>query len=57
MQDNRKFARRYDGEFKSNAVALVQSGRPIPEVARDLGVSVWSLRRWVELNNAGQAPK
>ncbi len=57
MQDNRKFARRYDREFKFNAVALVQSGRPIPEVARDLGVSIWSLRRWVELNNAGQAAK
>jgi transposase len=57
MQDNKKFARRYDREFKLNAVALVQSGRPIPEVARDLGVSIWSLRRWVELNNAGEVPK
>jgi transposase len=57
MQDNRKLARRYDREFKLNAVALVQSGRSIPEVARDLGVSIWSLRRWVKLNNAGQAPK
>jgi transposase len=37
-------------------VALVQSGRLIPEVARDLGVSIWSLRRWVELNKVGQSP-
>ena len=31
--------RRYDREFKQDAVALVQSGRTITEVARDLGVS------------------
>jgi Transposase len=43
-----KFARRYDREFKENAVALVQSGRTISEVARDLDVSHWSLNRWVK---------
>ena len=31
--------RRYDREFKNNAVALVRGGRTITEVARDLGVS------------------
>ena len=40
-----KFGRRYDRKFKENAVALVQSGRTISEVARDLGVSQWSLNR------------
>src|SRR5437899_3320696 len=40
--------RRYDREFKENAVALVRSGRTLVQVARDLGVSTWSLRRWVE---------
>ena len=35
--------RRYDREFKNNAVALVRGGRTITEVARDLGVSKWSL--------------
>jgi transposase-like protein len=57
QSDSRKFARRYDREFKRNAVALVQSGRLITEVARDLGVSIWSLRRWVELDKQGQALK
>src|ERR1051325_7065214 len=50
-----KRGRRYDAEFKENAVALVNSGRPIVEVARDLGVSIWSLRHWVARKNSGQA--
>jgi len=49
-----KFARRYDREFKKNAFSLVQSGRPISEVARDLGVSQWSLNRWVKGAEAGK---
>ena len=45
MQTNgSKFSRRYDREFKQNAVALIQSGRSITEVSRDLGVSGWSYR-------------
>jgi transposase-like protein len=40
-----KFGRRYDRKFKEKAVALVQSGRTVSEVARDLGVSQWSLNR------------
>ena len=44
---NSRFARRYDREFKENAVSLVESGRSITEVARDLGVSQWSVSRWV----------
>ena len=32
-----KFARRYDREFKESAVELIQTGRTITEVARDLG--------------------
>jgi transposase len=49
-----KFARRYDREFKHDAVALVQGGRSITEVARDLGVSHWSLTRWVKDLQRGQ---
>ena len=56
MQSNSsKFARRYDREFKDNAVALVQSGRSVTEVSRDLGVSYWSLSRWVKDAQNGQA--
>ncbi len=46
--DTSKHARRYDKQFKEDAVALVRSGREIVEVARDLGCSVWSLRAWVK---------
>ena len=46
--------RRYDREFKNNAVALVRGGRTITEVARDLGVSKWSLGRWVGSAKNGQ---
>ena len=46
--------RRYDREFKDNAVALVRSGRTISEVARDLGVSRWSLGAWSRQSQRGQ---
>ena len=52
---NNKFARRYDREFKENAVALVLKGRSQSEVSRDLGVSAWSLGEWVKKAKAGQA--
>jgi transposase len=34
-------------EFRREAVAMVRSGRPVPEVAEALGVSQQSLRNWV----------
>jgi transposase-like protein len=55
MNSSSRTGRRYDREFKSNAVALVRGGRTITEVARDLGVSKWSLGQWVQQARAGQA--
>lgn len=60
MEENHnssKFGRRYDAEFKENAVNLVVNGRTVTEVARDLGCSTWSLGRWVELRQGGQKQK
>jgi len=38
---------RYTAEFKTDALALLErTGRSLPRVARDLGVSVSSLRIW-----------
>ena len=53
MNRNRS-GRRYDREFKNDAVALVRGGRTITEVARDLGVSKWSLGHWVRRAEEGQ---
>lgn len=49
-----RYARRYDREFKENAVALVEGGREVKEVARDLGVSHWSLKNWCQRAKAGK---
>lgn len=49
-----RYARRYDRELKESAVALVESGREIKEVARDLGVSHWSLKNWIKLPKVGK---
>jgi transposase-like protein len=54
MNHSSNSGRRYDREFKNNAVALVQSGRTVTEVARDLGVSKWSLAHWVKQSGTGQ---
>ena len=48
MQNNSsRHGRRYDWEFKQSAIALVKEGRSMTEVARDLGVTLCSLSRWV----------
>ena len=51
--DQSKRGRRYDKQFKTDAVALVKSGRPTVEVARDLGVSNWSVRYWMRQAEQG----
>ena len=57
MNEKSQTARRYDREFKENAVALVRGGRTITSVARDLGITTWSLGRWVQLANAGNGQR
>ncbi len=39
--------RRYTAEFKAQAVGLVGVGKPVKEVARDLGISEGVLYGWV----------
>ena len=39
--------KRYDPDFKRQAVDLVlTSGKPVSQVARELGVPHWTLREW-----------
>ena len=49
-----RYARRYDREFKENAVALVESGREVKEFARELGVSHWSLKQWCKRSKTSE---
>ena len=55
MKESNATGRRHDREFKQNAVELVRARRTVSRVARDLGISTWSLGRWVQAANAGQA--
>ncbi len=43
----RRFTPAYPPEFRAEAVQLVRDGgKPLSEIARDLGVSAESLRPW-----------
>jgi len=44
--------RRYDDEFKRDAVALLEAGRSPKQLARELGVSHWNLRDWKDVFGA-----
>jgi len=42
-------SRQYTDEFREEAVGLVlESKSRVAEIARDMGVSVWTLRGWVK---------
>jgi transposase-like protein len=45
--------RGYPPEFRRRAVALVESGRKVADVARDLGVTEQSIYTW---RRQGQSP-
>ena len=38
--------KRYPQSFKQEALALIAAGRSMSQVARDLGVSIWTLGEW-----------
>ncbi len=43
--------KRYTAEFKAQAVGLVGLGKPVPEVAEDLGIGTSILYGWVRKNS------
>jgi transposase-like protein len=45
----------YDEEFQKEAVRLLEAGRPAAQLARELGVSTWSLGQWKKRHGAGRA--
>ena len=45
---------KYSEEFRDESVRLVlESERSVAEAARDLGISVWTLRGWVKKRRDG----
>lgn len=49
-------SRKFDAEFREGAVRIVaEAGKPIPQVAKDLGINVTTLATWV--SRAGAAGK
>lgn len=47
--------RRFDDEFRREAVALLEQGRSATQLARELGVSTWSLCQWKKRYGASAA--
>ncbi len=55
MDANYKPYKRYDDEFKRSAVELLETtGRPMAEVAGDLGIPYKALERWREKCRGGR---
>jgi transposase len=40
--------KRYSSDFRDQAIELVALGRPVPEVAQELGISTTVLYRWTQ---------
>ena len=52
---NNVMRKRYSDDFRGQAVALVGLGKPVPEVAQEIGIGTSVLYRWTEeLRQAGQ---
>jgi transposase len=45
--------KRYTAEFKAQAVELVVDGKPVPDVAQELGIGSGMLYRWVRQLSQG----
>jgi transposase len=50
--------RRFDPEFRAGAVRIVkETGKPVAQIARDLGINEYTLYNWVQMDRhaTGQA--
>jgi transposase len=53
-----EMAKRYTGEFREEAVRLALCGKYTrAQVARDLGVNIWTLKDWVESYRQGHGER
>jgi transposase len=53
-QKKKQSYRKYDTDFKSEALKLVRSGRSVPDVARSLGIGDNLLYKWRSEDTAHQ---
>ena len=49
------FGKRYDLEFRKEAVGLLEAGRSAAQLSRELGVSTWTLGVWKKQYGLGAA--
>jgi transposase len=47
--------RRYDADFKNEVLKMVESGRPVPEIAQSLGIGNNLIYYWVKRAKKGIA--
>jgi transposase-like protein len=52
-----KMAKKYSESFKANAVRKVRDGGLYTQVAKEVGVSVYSLRQWVNRADEGEGER
>lgn len=45
-KNTQKPRRKYDASFKQEVVSLIAAGRPVPEIARSLGIGENIIYRW-----------
>jgi transposase len=47
--------RRFDPEFRAGALRIVkETGKPVAQVARDLGISPYTLHNWVHMDRLAE---
>mgnify|MGYP001171400088 CR=1 FL=1 len=50
-----KIGKRHSEEFRREAVRILEAGRSATQLARELGVSTWSLSQWKKRYGIGKA--
>jgi transposase len=45
-KNTQKPRRKYDASFKQEVISMIASGRPVPEIARSLGIGENVIYRW-----------
>ncbi len=48
--------KRYSNDFRDQAIELVALGRPVPDVAQELGISTTVLYRWTQSQRGAGGP-